>query len=114
MVLFTVEKAILVRAIEDFNKLIALVPKDAGTYCNRGETWLHLKEWQKAKADLTTAKNMGCDIIESFQKDYESVAAFEARYGVQVPEDIAARTSAKVTLKFGIHGRLLSCASGKG
>ena len=77
-------------AIADFNKAIDLDPKDDRAYCNRGEAWLHLKEWQKAKADLTTAKDMGFDIIESFQNDYKSVEDFEAKHGVQVPEDIAA------------------------
>ena len=76
-------------AIEDFNKSIDLDPKEADTYCNRGETWLHLKEWQKAEADLTTAKDMGYDIIESFQNDYESVEDFEAKNEVKVPKDIA-------------------------
>ena len=27
-----------------------------------GEVWLHLQEWEKAKADLITAKEMGLDI----------------------------------------------------
>ena len=84
-------------AIEDFNRAIDLAPEDASAYCNRGEAWLHLKEWQKAKVDLTTAKDKGCDIIASFQDDYESVEAFEAKHGVQVPEDIAALLSGNTT-----------------
>ena len=76
-------------AIEDYSKSIELVPLSE-TYCNRGETRLHLKEWQKAKADLTTAKDMGCDIIASFHKDYESVEDFEKRNEVKMPKDIAA------------------------
>ena len=77
-------------AIADYNKAIALDRKYAGAYCNRGEAWLHLKDWQKAEADLTTAKDMGYDIIASFQNDYESVEDFEAKNGVKIPEDIAA------------------------
>ena len=77
-------------AIADFNKAIALAPEDAGAYCNRGEAWLHRKAWEKAKADLTTAKDMGIDIGASFQNEYESVEAFEAKNEVKVPEDIAA------------------------
>ena len=84
-------------AIEDFNKSIELDRKDASAYCNRGEAWLHRKEWQKAKADLTTAKDMGFDIIECFHNDYKSVEAFEAKHGVQVPEDIAALLSGNTT-----------------
>ena len=68
-------------------------PADADAYTNRGEAWLHLSEWKNAKADLITAQNMGVDIVDSFHNDYESVAAFEAQHGVQVPEDIAALLS---------------------
>ena len=77
-------------AIADFNKAIALAPEDAGAYCNRGAAGLHRKAWQKAKADLTTAKDMGIDIGASFQNDYESVEDFETKNKVKVPEDIAA------------------------
>ena len=80
-------------AIEDFNKAIALNPGDARFYNSRGVAWLILKKWQKAKADLTTAKNMGCDIIESFHNEYESVEDFEATNGVTLPKDIAALLS---------------------
>ena len=59
-------------------------------YNNRGEAWLHLQEWEKAKEDLTTAKNMGWDIIDSFRNDYESVKDFEQKHNVKMPEDIAA------------------------
>ena len=77
-------------AIQDFNKAIDLNPEHANAYTNRGEAWLHLREWEKAKADLITAKNMGRDIAASFHNDYESIEAFEAEFGVEVPEDIAA------------------------
>ena len=78
------------RAIADYTKVIELKPDFAEAYCNRGEAWLHLKEWEKAKSDLTTAKDMGRDIITSFHNDYESVADFEQRNGVKLPADIAA------------------------
>ena len=39
---------------------------------------------------MATAKNMGIDIIASFHNDYESIADFEQRNDVQLPEDIAA------------------------
>ena len=76
-------------AIEDFNKAIDLDPENALFYSGRGEVWLQLKKWQKAKADLTTAKKMGFDIIKSFHGDYESVEDFETKNKVKVPEDIA-------------------------
>ena len=77
-------------AISDYTKAIALDPEEASVYCHRGEAWLHLKEWQKAKANLITAKYMGYDIVASFHIDYESVEDFEAKNEVKVPEDIAA------------------------
>ena len=50
---------------------------------------MHMSKWDKAKADLTVAKAMGLDIINAFQNDYENVADFEQKNGVQVPADIA-------------------------
>ena len=45
---------------------------------------------EKAKADLITAKEMGVDIVAAFRNDYESVAVFEQKTGIQLPEDIVA------------------------
>ena len=80
-------------AIEDYSKVIDLNPKnpeDGIVYANRGEAWLHLRDWEKAKADLTAAKDMDFDIIASFHKDYKSVEDFEAKHQVKVPKDIKA------------------------
>ena len=77
-------------AIEDCNKAMDLDPENARAYCNRGEAWFHLKEWQKAKADLITAQKMGVDIIAPFQNAYESVEDFETKHRVKLPKDIAA------------------------
>ena len=76
-------------AIKDFTTTIEIEPDSADAYCNRGEARMHLGKWDKAKADLTVAKAMGLDIIASFQNDYENVADFEQKNGVQVPPDIA-------------------------
>ena len=77
------------QAIQDFNEAIELKPDYAKAYFNRGCTWLHLGEWEKAKADLTTAKNMGVDIVVMFRLQYGSVADFERKYDLELPEDIA-------------------------
>ena len=69
--------------------MIELNPDDAKAYCNRGEAWLHLQEWEKAKSDLMTAINMGTDIIASFHNDYASVEDFKEKTGIQLPPDIA-------------------------
>lgn len=76
------------KAIEHYNKAIELKP-DAMTYSNRGEALLHIKEWEKARKDLTTAKNIDYDIIDSFHHDYASVEDFEKRNGFKLPEDLA-------------------------
>ena len=59
-------------------------------YNNRGLAFLHLQEWEKAKSDLTTARDMGVDIIALFRILYSNVANFEQEYGVKLPKDIAA------------------------
>ena len=78
------------RAIEAYTTAINLNPDYAEAYCNRGESRLHLKEWEKAKADLTTARDKGINIIAAFHEDYASVPDFEGRNGVKLPEDISA------------------------
>lgn len=79
----------IVRAIKDFNSAIGLNPEFAQAYYNRGEAWLRLGEWEKAKSDLTVAKEKGMDIVTAFRTDYDSIADFEARNGVKLPENIA-------------------------
>ncbi len=76
-------------AIEDLNRAIELTPELALAYYNRGKAWLRWRKWNKAKTDLTLAKNMGMDIIAAFCKEYKNVAEFEQKYDVKLPEDIA-------------------------
>ena len=78
------------RAIEDFTKVIELKPDHADAHYDRGLACLHLKKWQEAKSDLATAKYMGVDIVSLFDSYNESVADFEQRTGIKLPEDIAA------------------------
>lgn len=77
-------------AIENYTKAIELNPKLTTVYYNRGEAWLHLQEWEKAKLDLKTARNMGEDITSIFRNPYSSIAEFEQKHNVKLPEDIAA------------------------
>lgn len=78
------------KAIEHYDKAIKLNPEIDMAYCNRGEALLHIGKWKKARKDLITAKNMGCDIPASFRNDYESIKDFEQKTGIELPEDIAA------------------------
>ena len=83
-------KRAVIRAIKDYNPAIGLNPKLAPAYYNRGVAWLRLREWERAKSDLTVAREMGINIITEFRNDYDSAESFERRNGVQLPEDIAA------------------------
>ena len=75
-------------AIQDFNKAIELNPEYAEAYYSRSRAYLSMEKWEKAKADLIIAKNMGVDIIVRFHNDEESIEAFEAKHEVTVPRDI--------------------------
>ena len=93
------------RAIEDYTKAIELHSDFAeashnwgdayrfdcaNAYYYRGEAELHLQAWDKAKSDLTTARNMGIDVATVFHNSFENVENFEKITGIQLPEDIAA------------------------
>ena len=78
----------VVRAIKDYNSAIGLNPEFAQAYYNRGEAWLRLGEWEKAKSDLTVARQKGINLNTVFRSEYDSVPDFEERNGVNLPEDI--------------------------
>ena len=75
-------------AIKDFDTAIKLEHNSAEAYYYRGGIWLYLQEWDKARMDLSAAKGMGVDVVSSFHSTYESVADFERKQNVQLPEDI--------------------------
>ena len=56
---------------------------------------MHLQEWEKAKADLTTATDSGVDIIGGFQRHYKDGVDFQQKTGIQLPEDIAEMLTAQ-------------------
>ena len=77
-------------AIQLYNKAIELRP-DAIYYCNRGESRVHLGEWDKAREDFAAAKgkNPEHDFTGSFRNDYENVEDFQEKTGLTLPEDLA-------------------------
>ncbi len=77
------------RAIQDSTKAIELNPDYANIYYVRGLLELTFKKWKKAKLDLTVAKDAGLDIVALFSRDNNSVADFERKFGIALPEDIA-------------------------
>lgn len=76
--------------IEDFTYIIQFKPDNATAYSCRGIALLHLQEWEKAKSDLETARDMSENITLLFRQDSQSVADFEQKYNVKLPKDIAA------------------------
>ena len=73
-----------------YSKAIEFSP-DAIYYCNRGESWIHLGDWDKAREDFAAAKEKapGFDIAKSFRNDYKDVADFELQTDLKLPEDLA-------------------------
>ena len=89
------DKTDIHRAIEDYSTAIKL-NSDAGlAYGNCGVAWLHLQQWGNAKVDLTVATILRVDISTLFHQIYKSVADFERKTGIQLPEDIAAMLNPK-------------------
>ena len=77
-------------AISYYDRAIELDPEEDAAYNNRGECWLHLEDWDKAREDLTIAQDMGSDIVDAFRNDYKGgVEEFEKKTGIQMPKDIA-------------------------
>ena len=76
------------RAVDDYNRAIEL--NYVLAYFNRGEALLYQREWERAKSDLTTAKEEGINIINMFFNIYTSIANFQRGTGITLPADIAA------------------------
>ncbi len=58
-------------------------------YFNRAIAYLRRSEWDKARADLTSASERGFDIAAVFIAIYKSVGKFEEAMDIELPEDIA-------------------------
>ena len=54
------------KAIADFSKAIRLRVDDPKVYFNRSLIWLKWEDWEKAKADLARARDIGFDIVHAF------------------------------------------------
>ena len=79
-------------AIEDYNRVIQLKPDFVTiAYCNRGEAWLHVEEWDKARADLTTARDRR-EWISSlhFIMTTKTLRRMNGQIVLKLPKDIAA------------------------
>ena len=75
--------------IKESEEALRIGTDPAKTHFNRAIAWLRLSEWEKARADLTSASERGFDVSAAFIRDYNSAGEFEDAMGVELPPDIA-------------------------
>ena len=79
------------RSITDYETVLDLNTNLAvNARFHRGIEFLKLQDWHAAKSDLLAAKENGMDIVAAFRDYYRNVLHFEQKYGVNLPQDIAA------------------------
>ena len=76
-------------ACADFTYMIEKCPQFHIALFGRGLVYLRLKEWDNAKDDLIDPRNRKEHIIQWFRAEHESVGAFEEKYDIQLPPEIA-------------------------
>ena len=57
------------RAIQDYDRSLSIRPYRA-SFVNRGFAFLHLSQWDSARSDLLSARNMGKDLVSAFRTEY--------------------------------------------
>ena len=75
------------QAMQNYDQALRIRPNQAG-YANRGIALLRLSQWDKARSDLLSARNMGMDIVSVFHAGHGSVATFEQNHNLKLPQDI--------------------------
>ena len=76
-------------AINDCTAAIEHDPDNAISLFNRGMAELCLSRFEDAIRGLNTAKDLGYDVTIAFRDDYGHVDAFEKKYNISLPADIA-------------------------
>ena len=76
------------KAIRDFNKAIEIDPNNNVPYFNLGMLQLISEDLQTAQSNLSTARDLGCEIASMFRKEYCAVDAFQLKYNVIIPDEI--------------------------
>lgn len=76
------------QAMQDYNEALRIRP-DKLAYVNRGISLLRLAQWDKARSDLLSARNMGLDLESVFRGARGGVSAFEEEHNLKLPQDIA-------------------------
>ena len=75
-------------SVEEHDSSLSVRPNKAA-FASRGFALLRQSEWDRARSDLLSARNMGMDLVSAFRADYADIAAFERAHGVKLPQDIA-------------------------
>ena len=78
------------RAMQEFDRAIALNPRAAIAYHNRGLTRCALRDPEGALRDLATARSLGFHTSREFRNEFGSVAAFEQEYDITLDPRVAA------------------------
>ncbi len=76
------------QAMQDYDQAVRIRPNQSG-YANRGIALLRLSQWDNARSDLLSARNMGMDVVSVFRAGHGDVAAFEEKHSLKLPQDIA-------------------------
>ena len=76
-------------AVQDYSTAMELKHGWSRSYCNRALAFMHLQKWRDARSDLTTAKNLGMNIVAMSHERYPTISHLEQEIGAAVPEDIA-------------------------
>ena len=74
--------------MRDYDEALSIRPNQSA-YVNRGTALLRVCEWDRARSDLLSARNMGVDVVSAFRTGYGGLAAFEEKHNVKLPQDIA-------------------------
>ena len=86
------EKGEIDLAIRDYSKVIELFSDEAQSdyLFPRGIARLRIRDWEGAKEDFIATQAKGSGSVDLFSERYGSITDFEEKFGVELPEDIAA------------------------
>ena len=76
-------------AIDDLSEALRLDPNIGPAYSSRALAWLCLQEPDNSLRDLAKANSLDYDFVPAFFSEHKSVADFEQKYSIKVPENIS-------------------------
>ena len=76
------------QSIQDFSEAIHIDSEIGPAFSGRALAWLCLDAPVNSRYDLSEASDLGYDFVSAFRRDYTTIAEFEQKYSITVPEDI--------------------------